>query len=67
MIINYTMSENIKYELGETRVMNGSLKCNNRTTKTIIYFYKYAGKRYFIDARTTLNKNQIFMKDEYEQ
>jgi len=36
MIINYTMSENIKYELGETRVINGSLKCNNRTAKTII-------------------------------
>jgi len=24
-------------------------------------------KDIFIDARTTLNKDQIFMKDEYEQ
>ena len=44
MIINYTMSENIKCELGETRVMNGSLKCNNRTTKTIMTAVQIAFK-----------------------
>ena len=36
MVIKYIMSENMKCELGEEKVMDGNLNCSNRTTKTIL-------------------------------